>query len=72
MLLPSEVLGRATTFDLYVLDTHSRFIKYQEQKAQGKESKQVFANPTKAIPTKVEMQKMWNDVKAMSKERITK
>jgi Tfp pilus assembly protein PilO len=64
------VLGRATTFDLYVLDTHSRFIKYQEQKAQGKESKQVFANPKKAMPSKAEMQRMWNDVKAMSEERV--
>lgn len=70
MLLPSEVLGRATTFDLYVLDTHSRFIKYQEAKQQGKESKQVFASPKKAIPSKAEMQKMWDDVKAMSEERV--
>jgi hypothetical protein len=35
-LLPSEALGRATTFDLYVLDNYSRFIKYQEAKSQGK------------------------------------
>ena len=70
MLLPSEVLGRATTFDLYVLDTHSRFIKYQEAKQQGKEQKQVFASPKKAMPTKAEMQKMWDDVKAMSEERV--
>jgi hypothetical protein len=35
-LLPSEALGRATTFDLYVLDNYSRFIKYQEAKASGK------------------------------------
>jgi hypothetical protein len=72
MLLPSEVLDRATTFDLYVLDTHSRFIKYQEQKAQGKETKQVFASPQKTMPTKAEMQRMWNSVKAMSEEREKK
>ena len=34
-MLPSEALGKATTFDLYVLDTYSRFVKYQEAKAQG-------------------------------------
>jgi hypothetical protein len=68
--LPTEVMAKATTFDLYVLDTHSRFIKYQEQKAQGKESKQVFASPKKAMPTKAEMQRMWDDVKAMSEERV--
>ena len=70
MLLPSEVLGRATTFDLYVLDTHSRFIKYQEQKAQGNDKKQVFGNSNKRMPSKAEMQKMWDNVKAMSEERL--
>ena len=34
-LLPSEALARATTFDLYVLDNYSRFMKYQEEKAKG-------------------------------------
>lgn len=34
-LLPSEALARATTFDLYVLDNYSRFIKYQENKQKG-------------------------------------
>lgn len=34
-LLPSEALARATTFDLYVLDNYSRFIKYQEEKGKG-------------------------------------
>lgn len=31
-MLPSEALSRATTFDLYVLDTFSRYTKYQESK----------------------------------------
>jgi hypothetical protein len=35
-LLPSEALARATTFDLFVLDNYSRFINYQEAKANGK------------------------------------
>lgn len=35
-LLPSEALERGTTFDLYVLDVHSRYVKYQEARAQGK------------------------------------
>ena len=35
-LLPSEALTKGTTFDLYVLDIHHRYIKYQEAKAEGK------------------------------------
>lgn len=34
-MLPSEALERATTFDLYILDTFSRYVKYQEAKQQG-------------------------------------
>lgn len=34
-MLPSEALSRATTFDLYILDTFSRYVKYQEAKQQG-------------------------------------
>jgi hypothetical protein len=68
MLLPSEVLGRATTFDLYVLDTHSRFIKYQEQKAKGK------APPVSSKKhSKDELQAMINDARAYAeKERKKK
>jgi hypothetical protein len=68
-ILPSEALATATTFDLYILDTYHRYVKYSELKAQGKAGKQVFANPQKTMPTKAEMQKMWNEVKAMSEER---
>jgi hypothetical protein len=35
-LLPSEVLERGTTFDLYVLDTATRYIKYQQELAEGR------------------------------------
>lgn len=35
-MLPSEILERGTTFDLYVLDTFSRYVKYQEARAQGR------------------------------------
>jgi len=69
-MLPSEALATATTFDLYILDTYHRYVKYSELKAQGKAGKQVFENPQKKMPTKAEMQKMWNSVKAMSEERL--
>lgn len=69
-MLPSQALASATTFDLYVLDTYHRYVKYSELKAQGKAGKQVFAQPQKKMPTKAEMQKMWNSVKAMSEERL--
>lgn len=68
-MLPSQALADATTFDLYILDTYHRYVKYSEQKAQGKESKKIFSSPQKRMPTKAEMQKMWDEVKAMSEER---
>lgn len=56
-LLPSEALARATTFDLYVLDNYSRFIKYQEQK------KDFNAPPVKKNLTQAEMQAMLDKVR---------
>ena len=35
-MLPSEALDRATTFDLYVLDVSSRWVKYQHELADNK------------------------------------
>lgn len=35
-LLPSEVLSKGNTFDLYVLDVYTRYLNYKEAKAQGK------------------------------------
>jgi hypothetical protein len=40
--LPSEALERASTFDLYVLDTSARYSKYQQDLAEQK------ANPNSA------------------------
>ena len=34
-MLPSEALARATTFDLYILDTFHRYSKYQEERQKG-------------------------------------
>lgn len=42
-LLPSEALGRATTFDLYVLDTSARWFKYKQDLADGKITPKVSA-----------------------------
>jgi hypothetical protein len=35
-LLPSEALGRGTTFDLYVLDISSKWVKYQNDQETAK------------------------------------
>ena len=35
-LLPSEALGRATTFDLYVLDVSTRWLSHRQDIAEGK------------------------------------
>jgi len=34
-LLPSQALANATTFDLYVLDVHTRWLKYQQAQNEG-------------------------------------
>ena len=48
--LPSEVLARATTFDLYVLDVHTKWFKYQQEQqkleqGKGTSSGQIFKQP---------------------------
>ena len=51
--LPSEALARANTFDLYVLDVSTKWFKYQNEQANGK-------NPTPTPPrlTVDQMQEM--------------
>lgn len=56
-LLPSEALQRGTTFDLYVLDAHHRYIKYQEAKEQG------VVVPKKTQHTQEELQAMIDRVR---------
>jgi hypothetical protein len=48
--LPTEAMARATTFDLYVLDVHTKWLKYQHEQekarqGQGKTKGQVFKQP---------------------------
>jgi len=35
-LLPSEVLSKASTFDLFIADTYQRWVEYNEAKGKGK------------------------------------
>lgn len=35
-ILPSEALNRASTFDLYVLDTHLKYNNYLQSKSEDK------------------------------------
>lgn len=51
-MLPSEALGKATTFDLYILDAYTRFVKYQEDLSQGKTTP---VSKPKNLPTQKEM-----------------
>jgi hypothetical protein len=43
-VLPSQALSEASSFDLYVLDTHLRYVKYQQDVEDGKYSPQVRHN----------------------------
>jgi hypothetical protein len=62
-LLPSEILHRGSTFDLYVLDVYSRYVKYQEAKSSGK------AVPVEKKYTIEELMAMRDRVKKQSEER---
>ena len=46
--LPSEALSRATTFDLYVLDVSTKWLRYQQDKAEGR-------TPSTKLPSQAEM-----------------
>lgn len=46
--LPSEALGRATTFDLYVLDVSARYSRYQNEIQDGN-------SPKAKLPSQKEM-----------------
>lgn len=52
-MLPSEALEKATTFDLYILDAHTRYVKYQEDLSQGKISPEM--SKPRVMPTQKEM-----------------
>lgn len=56
-LLPSEAMTRGTTFDLYVLDTHHKYVKYQEAKEQG------HVAPKRTHHTQEELQAMIDRVR---------
>lgn len=43
-VLPSEALATATTFDLYVLDVHSKWMSHQQEKQQSQHN-QVSPKP---------------------------
>ena len=43
-MLPSEALGRATTFDLYVLDISTRWLRHRQEVAEGKVKPKPVAN----------------------------
>ena len=49
--LPSEALSRATTFDLYVLDVSTKWVRYQQEKAEGRK-------PAARQPSQQEMMAM--------------
>jgi len=49
--LPSEVLRRGSTFDLYVLDVSTKWSNYQQDKADGRQ-------PIARQPTQAEMFEM--------------
>jgi hypothetical protein len=62
-LLPSEVLAKGTTFDLFVSDTHQRWVKYHEAKAKGQSA------PSNRRYSQQDLLAMMAKAKAISKEQ---
>jgi hypothetical protein len=54
--LPSDILANATTFDLYVLDVHTKWVKYQHQEAENKRA--VPLAPPRPVLSKEQMLNM--------------
>lgn len=63
-LLPSEIIERASTFDLYVLDISSKWLKYQHEEAERERKGQ----PKTAKPPKLTQEQMMAMIQAV-KER---
>ena len=55
--LPSEALSKATTFDLYVLDVSTKWLRYQQDRAEGK-------TPSAKQPSQAEMLDMIKKVRS--------
>ena len=45
-ILPTEVLERGTTFDLYVIDIATKWRNYQQEKQEGKQPSGPSVNPS--------------------------
>lgn len=67
-MLPSEALARATTFDLYVLDTFHRYSKYQEAQQSSIKAPQGAA-PARSKLSQKQMRAMLDAVKDKKMER---
>jgi hypothetical protein len=62
-MLPSEALAKASTFDLYVLDCHTRYVKYQQDSEQARSQglpppKQLSQEQMKAMIERVKNRKV--------------
>lgn len=61
--LPSEILSRATTFDLYTVNISAKWQEHQQQKQQG-------LNPAKRLPSVDEMKAMMARVKGAKNDNL--
>ena len=68
-MLPSEALARATTFDLYVLDTFHRYSKYQEAQKTGEKPLTMSQGKARPKLTQQQMRAMLEAVKDKKMER---
>lgn len=59
-MLPSQVIAQGNTFDMYVLDVATRWVKYQQEVQDGKIS---LTKKSSRNPTEQEMLAMIESVK---------
>jgi hypothetical protein len=62
-VLPTEVMSRATTFDMHVMDVATRYVRHQQERAEIEEDLRSGRTRPVAPPTQDEMQAMLERVR---------
>lgn len=65
-MLPSQCIAEGNTFDMYVLDVATRWVKYQQQEAEGNQS---VTKKSSKQPTEKELLEMMEKVRNKGAKR---
>ena len=62
-VLPTEVMSRATTFDMHVMDVATRYVRYQQEREELEQNLRSGRTQPAAPPTQEQMQAMLERVR---------